>query len=178
MAAARMGWKMVDAVRGISVAKMFHGTRVSALGVGNIVSKVVWSLRKEVGPMKVEAGLGPSEKRQSSFDGEGVAMVGVVLLVSPLNKLRALTGVWLSLGSASASIRRSECLSWQNSLGERPAKFLSGVRWEVVLEAKVVLPAARARLRQALAPAMRASSLVRSGMVGGVASVVAGGRGS
>ncbi len=113
---------MLEIVRWVSVAKILPGTSVRAVGAGNFESKSLWLIRKDVGPMNVVIGLGLTEKRRSSLEIICVVVERGILFGMPLNRLRALTGVWLLLGSASASIRRSECWSWQNSLGERETR--------------------------------------------------------
>ena len=102
MAVVRKDWNILVVVRYPSVAEMVPGSSVSAMGSGKIASNSDWLLMKLAGPMKVKTGFAPGVKRRSSLE----MVAGVVEAAHdckgiPLNRSRALTGVWELWGSAS-----------------------------------------------------------------------------
>ena len=58
------------------MAVMVPGLRVSAMGLGKIVSKLSWLLRKLAGPTNVKTGLAPGVKRRSSLEMILVVVAG------------------------------------------------------------------------------------------------------
>ncbi len=123
--------------------------------LGKTASKSVWLFRKLAGPVNVKIGLAPGVNRRSLFE-----MVGVVLAVQagkgrPFNRLRALTGVWASMGSALIRMMRAACDNWLNSGGNNLARGLPRRRAGVV-DVEFGLRIGQARLRKASAVAIRA----------------------